>query len=265
MIKFIITARTEMRKILKFKWVVYSFVTTNLKTRYKRSFLGFFWSLLGPLLNYVVVGYVISRVARFESKYFFVEMLFGSLVFNFLNSCIINGGNSFILNESYIKKIYLPKIIYPLSTVLNELVNFVLGISALLLFILIFSDFKFQYTLILLPIPFVVLAATGLGLACLSSVLVVYFRDLAHIFPILMQILFFCTPIIYPQRAVPNDIRWFIDFNPIQYLVEMTRSPIVDPTIFLINLKVSIMIGAVVLITGLIVMNKFRNKIVFKL
>jgi ABC-type polysaccharide/polyol phosphate export permease len=258
--------KQEIDDLVRYRYVIYSFVSSTLKMRYKRSFLGFIWSLLGPILNYCVVGFVISRLAKFQQENYLSYVLFGSLTFNFFNASIGLGGSSLINNENYIRKIYLPKSIFSVSVIAMEFLNFILGLLAVTVVTVILGRFSLTWSLFYLPISLFIVFLFTLSIGLILSVAFVYFRDLMHVLPIVMQGVFFATPIIYPRSAVIGDYAKYIDWNPIYGIVELIRFPLVFGQNPPLNLLGSMFLCTMVLfIASMKLLKHFDNKIIFKL
>jgi ABC-type polysaccharide/polyol phosphate export permease len=258
--------REELKETYKFRWVAYSFIQAVLKMRYRRSFLGFAWSLLGPMLNYLVMGLVISKVGRFSTSDYLAHMLLGSCTFNFMNVGFSLGGNSLIGNEHYIRKIYLPKLIFPLSAIGMEAVNYLLSLLSLIIILAFLGGLHANWGMLFLPIALAMIYLFTLGVGMFLSVVFVFFRDLNHVVPIVMQIVFFSTPIIYPETSIPPEYVYLLKFNPFYYLIQLVRAPFTleeMPSIF--KILVICLISFSVFIIGLYTIKKFDNKIIFKL
>lgn len=255
----------EIKEAYRFRWVIYSFVSSTLRMRYKRSFLGLIWTMLGPLLNYLVMGIVISKVARFGSEFYLSNLLLGSLAFNFMSTSLNLGGLSLIQNEQYIRKIYLPKLVFPVSLIGMEFVNFLLGFLGLFIVLFVLGGINTGASILTLPFSIFLLFLFSLGVGCVLSVIYVFFRDLGHVVPILMQAAFFMTPVIYPVEAIPERYLWLLKFNPFYHFVELIRRPLIKADLDLNNLLVSILLSVVALFVGLTVLKKYENKVVFKL
>ncbi len=256
----------EIKEVLKFKWVIYSFVSSTLKMRYKRSVLGFFWSLLGPVLNYLMVGIVFSFLARSQMDKYFVHMFAGTAIFNFFSVVTNGSGNVFIGNEHYIKKIYLPKLTFVLNLVLMELINFIFGFTALLLLGSITGYLKLSWAMLTLPLPVLFMFLFVVGLSSMLGLATVYFRDLLHVIPILTQALFFGTPILYAVDMVPQRFLFIYKLNPLYYFVDWFRTPIYTGQLPMFSTIVICVATSLIIFTlGLYLLKKFENEIIFRL
>ncbi|USN46730.1 MAG: ABC transporter permease [Pseudobdellovibrionaceae bacterium] len=254
------------RDTYSYRHVVYSIVRSTLKQRYRRSILGFMWTVLAPLLHYLVIGVVFSAANKIQMQNYFVFMFTGAVYFNVISGVTVNSTMAFIGNEHFIKKIYLPKLIYPLNVVSIELVNFLLSFVALVLLGILFGRLHFSPALFFLPLPIVISFGFFLGVSTLVGIMSVYFRDLMHIIPTVMQAAFFLTPILYPIELLPTQLQFIVKLNPFYYFVNCFRDPIMYqrlPSAF----DMAVLTGASVvsLILGMYFLYKYDNKIVFKL
>jgi ABC-type polysaccharide/polyol phosphate export permease len=212
------------------------------------------------------MGLVISKVGKFGNDDYLANMLIGSCAFNFINVGFVLGGNSLIGNEHYIRKIYLPKLVFPLSSIGMEAVNFVLSLISLVIILLFLGGIHFHLSQLLVPLGLIMIGLFTLGLGMIFSVLFVFFRDLNHVVPILMQIAFFSTPIIYPESSIPPEYVYLLQYNPFYILINLVRKPFLSgelPTP--INIFLAFTISIISFILGLFIIKKFDNKIIFKL
>lgn len=266
MIRLIQGIIKELSETFRFRYVVLNFVRSTLKLRYQRTVLGFIWSVLGPMMHYLVVGLVFSYTMRGAIPNYAAFMFAGALYYNVISGVTLRAPGILISNEHFIKKIYIPKLVFVLDTVFVELVNFTLGMVALLILGLIFNRVSFSYHFIF--IPFAILLATFLtvGLGAIFAVAGVYFRDLAHIVPVVMQATFFLTPVIYKIDFMPPKVQMLIHLNPLYYFVEIFRDPIIYniwPRLDFVVLCSLLAVGT--LGVGLALLKTFENKIVFRL
>lgn len=207
------------------KYVLANFVNQELTVKYKRSALGFFWSLLNPMATMIISSVVFGSIMRFDLKDFVVFLYAGMLPWNFFGISLDFCGVSILNNEGFIKKIYLPKIIFPLSTVCAQFINMLLSMIALFFFMMILGA-KVTIALTFLPVAFAMMFLWTLGLSVLMATVNVYFRDMRYIMSVAMNAWYYLTPILYPITSIPEKLRPIFYLNPGYYLVDMFRSPI---------------------------------------
>ncbi|MFC1669854.1 ABC transporter permease [Spirochaetota bacterium] len=256
----------EIASTYKFRFVVINFVITSLKQRYKKSVLGFAWVILTPMLQYLIIGLVFSYTFKVKIPNYFVYMFSGSVIFNMISGVINNSPEVMFENEHYIKKIYIPKLVYILNIVFREMVNFILGAIALLILAIIFQKITFSVHYFFLFIPVILCIFFLIGVSIILSVTAVYLQDLKEIIPVVMNAAYFMTPILYPLDMLPKIAHKLVLLNPFYYFVHMFRTPILKNTLpgyeFIL---VSIVMSFGFFMLGLLMLKKFDNKIVFKL
>lgn len=228
---FIFNFLTLPRSIIKNWTLLLQMVERNLAARYKGAMLGWVWCFFQPLLMLCVYTFVFSVVFKLrwgaaaggESRGAFAVIMFcGIALYSIFSECISNNCGVILSNTNYVQKVIFPLEILPLSQVLT---SFILGVAwFILLFagvVLIFG--KLSWTMIfILPVLAVLLLFT-LGISYIVASLGVYVRDLSYVVQILLQILFFMTPIFYPISAVPPQYRVFLQANPLTILIEEAR------------------------------------------
>lgn len=256
----------ELKETFRFRGVISSFVETSLKQRYRHSVLGFGWSLLGPLLQYGTMGFIFSLTMRASIPNYFLYFFSGATLYGFVSSTVQGSSGIMLRNENFIKKIYLPKLVYVLNQVLLEFFNFLFSFVALVLFAMAIGKIRLNWPLLFLPIPICLSVVFMVGIASIISVITVFYRDALHMVPIFMQVAFFGTPIIYEASLIPQRFQGFLKFNPFFYFVEAFRAPLYLGE--LPNLKcvlVCVVLALFSLIVGLITLQKYNNTIVYKL
>ena len=204
---------SNFKKLFAYRELLFTLTKKELKVKYRGSVLGFFWSLLNPVLIMLVYSFVFSIVLRPGIKEFAIFLICALLPFNFFSNSVNYGAGSIISNANLVKKIYFPKEIIPLSIVFANLVNFFLELVVLFVVLAIFG-YKFYMYLYLLPVLILVQIFLVAGFSLLISSLNVFFRDLGHLISIIMMVWFFATPIIYPLNMVPEKYRFILQINP---------------------------------------------------
>jgi ABC-type polysaccharide/polyol phosphate export permease len=204
----------DMRELGRFRAVVQNLVTQDLRLRYHRSVLGFCWSLLNPILMMAVLTVVFASLLGRGNDWrdFAIYLFSGQVPWLFLVGAVLESAFCIIQNENLIRKIYVPKLIFPVSRVLFNLVNFVLSLGALFL-LLVPLGATVSWALLMLPVAIGLFAAFVLGLAVLVAVLNTFYRDLSHLVGVFLQAWYFATPIIYEASQFKTS-PWFLTLNP---------------------------------------------------
>jgi len=181
-------------------------VARDLKARYKVSVLGFFWSLLRPIFIIAILTIVFGHMFRFPISYkdlhYSVFLICGMLPWAFFAECLGESTSCLVANTNLIRKVYLPRAVFPLSAVLSKLVNFLLALIVLLPFVFIFGGVKPAWPLLLFPIVLLTQTLFAMGLALILSIGNVYFRDLTILVEVITLGWFYVTPVFYPLYRV---------------------------------------------------------------
>lgn len=245
--------------------VLSQLVAQQLILRYRRTVLGYLWTLINPLLMMSVMALVFATLFKADLKTFAVFLFAGMIPWNFFNSVVTQSGMSFINNEGLIKKIYLPKAIFPLSIAFALLIDSVLSFLALFVIILAIGG-SLSWSVLFIPAAFVLLFFFALGVGFIMSIATVFFRDLQHVILIAMQGLFFLTPILYKHDSLAGKVGWLVGLNPVIPFIELFRAPLYQaalPGTGIILQAAAISFSAMAI--GLFVFLRQEKKIVFRL
>ncbi len=255
----------RLKELYDRRTVLWILVWQQLILRYRRTLLGYLWSLINPLLMMSIMAVVFSTLFKADLKTFTVFLFAGMIPWNFFSSVVIQSSSAFINNEGLIKKIYLPKIIFPLSICLSLLVDSVLSFFTLFIIILAIGG-TLSWAVFFLPIAYLLLLLFSFGIGLIMSVATVFFRDLQHIIVIAMQGLFFLTPIFYKRDAITGKVQWLVNINPITTFIDLFRSPLYHATLPTLTVIIKAVAFAVLAMTiGLFFFLKQEKKVVFRL
>jgi lipopolysaccharide transport system permease protein len=208
-----------VKGVYGYRELLLNLVVRNLKIRYKNSALGFLWTLLNPLFL-ILIYYFFIRLMRFQMN--LTELLSGVIPWHFLAMTLGDSVETISGNSTLITKTRFPRIILPLSTVLANLINYLLSLVVLILCLpLLKGGFSFSLLWLfpLLPLNCIFV----LGLSLFLSACNVYFKDTGHILSVVMMAWFFVTPIIYPLTQIPLRFRGIAFLNPMASLISLYR------------------------------------------
>ena len=211
------------RNFSKYRPLIRELVTRDLKVKYRRSVLGYVWSILNPLLMMLLQTLVFSYMFRFDIPNFPLYLICGNTLFNFFNESTNMGMGSVLGNSSLIKKVYVPKFIFPISRVVSSFVNLLFSLAAIILVMLI-TRATFYWTIFLSWLPLVLLFFFSCGLGLLLSALAVYFRDMMHLYSILTMGWMYATPLFYPITALPETLQKLMKLNPLYHYINLFRN-----------------------------------------
>ncbi len=198
-----------------YRELIYFLTWRDVKVRYKQTVLGAGWAILQPLITMVVFTVIFGRLANMPTEgiprpiFTFTALLPWGL----FSKALSDAGRSLLANRSMITKIYFPRLIIPLSSVLGGLVDFVIQLGILLLMML-FYNYSPTAAVITLPFFLLLALATALGVGLWLSALNVLYRDVNYILPFLTQFWLLVTPVAYSQSVVPEKWQWLYALNP---------------------------------------------------
>ncbi len=262
--RWLVTIAEDVQLLIRFWPVVQNMVIQELRVRYQRSVLGFFWTLLNPILMMITLTVVFSRLldrgTRDYSIFLFSGMVPWSLLSTTLNDCAF----CIIVNENLIRKIYLPKLIFPLTKTLINLITFVLSLTALFVLLLPLGA-RFSLPMLLLPAVIALFSVFAFGLGVLLATMNTFFRDCSHLVNVFLQAWYFATPILYPAKDLESH-PWMLWLNPAFPFIRMFQQIIrdgvwPDPLLFLAAAG----IATVSLGVGYAAFKANEDKLVFRL
>ena len=217
---YIINAMIAMKK---YSFLIRQLVSRDFKTKYKRSVLGVFWSFLNPLLTMIVQYTIFSTLFKSDIPQYGVYLITGVVLFNFFTEATGMALGSIIGNAGLIKKVYMPKYIYPLTRIMSSAINLLISLIPLMMVVL-FSGLIPTKSYLLLPFVLVCLTLFSLGVGLLLAASMVLFRDTQFLWGVLSLIWMYATPIFYPASILPDNLVWVLKINPLYYFVTFART-----------------------------------------
>jgi ABC-2 type transport system permease protein len=218
------------RRFFDLLWLI---SLTEFKKAFFGTILGYFWSLLRPLLLFAVMLVVFTKIIRFGGKVndYPVLLLFNIVVFGFFQEGTGAGVGSVLAQEGIVRKTQFPRLVIPLAAALTALFTLGLNMVAVFIFIL-FYGIDPTWTWLLLPLALLPLVVLTSALSMLLSALNVRFRDVAIIWTVLATALFYGTPVLYPITVenLPHTLRQILLINPLTPILEQARAWVIDPS-----------------------------------
>jgi ABC-2 type transport system permease protein len=215
----------------RFWSLTYTLAKTDFKLRFFGSALGYLWSLMRPLLLFGVLYFVFTEIVRFGDgvKHYPVYLLSSIVLFTFFSETTSRGVTALVDRENLLRKIRFPRMVIPLSVALHSLFNLMLNLTVVFVFILASG---IEPTLDWLQIPLLVgvMVVLSTGVTMLVSALFVRFRDMQPIWEVVLQLLFYGSPVIYVITEVPESFRELVAYNPIAVVLTQWRHAVIDQT-----------------------------------
>ena len=255
--------RKMLLSLKKYRCLLSDLVSRDIKTKYRRSVLGILWSVLNPLLMMLVLTAVFSNIFKFDIQDFPVYYLTGFIMFNFVSEATNFSMVSIINAAGLIKKVYLPKIVFPLEKCLFSLVNFAFSlIAAVIVFLIV--GVQPSWTMILFFIPVLYLFIFNFGFSLILATLNTFFRDVGYLYNVFMTLWMYLTPIIYPMSVLPHWMQSIVRINPLYHYVEYFRDVTLYGTLPSLETNlICIAYSLIFLFLGVMVFQKNQNKFIF--
>lgn len=213
----------KFQRFFAFDELLKQLVIRDVKLKYRRSYLGYLWSVLNPLMLMMVLVFVFSNMFRFDIPNFPLYMIAGQTIFHFMVEATNMSVGSITSNASLIKKTYVPKYIFTVSKVGSSLVNLLFSLGALVL-VMIFTEAEFSWNLLFFPVIILQVFCFSLGLGLFLSAATVFFRDIQYLWGVFISMWMYLTPLFYPVSIIPAEYQdAYKTLNPMYWYVEQFR------------------------------------------
>lgn len=214
----------NFRELWQFRDLLVTLAMRDIKLRYKQTALGAMWVVLQPLISAGIFSFVFGRVAKLPSDGipYFVFSYAGLLGWNVFSGTLSKASGSLTGNANLVSKVYFPRLVLPLSTVLSSLLDFGVALAMMIVILLCYHVAP-GFGLLLLPVWLALLLMLSLGIGLYAASLMVSYRDIQHILPVAVQFLLYASPIAYAVSAVPQNLRLVYFLNPLSGLLEAFR------------------------------------------
>ena len=209
----------------QYRELIRNLTVTELKNRYQNTSLGFLWSLLSPLLLALVLYFIFRHLFGSEEN-FAINLIVGIMAWRFFTTGTFSSLGAIVGKPSLVTKVYIPRQILVLSTALANLISSLLEFIVLLPILFVLLGYL-PVTVLLFPLIHLIYFWFLFGAGLLLSSLFVYFRDLNQIWDVLTNMLFFCSPIVYPLSIIPANIMPYYLLNPVTLFIGMYRDVMV--------------------------------------
>jgi ABC-2 type transport system permease protein len=215
------------RRFFNLLWVM---AVTEFKLTFHGTSLGYLWSLARPLLMFGVLLAVFTQVFRFgdDVKDYPALLLLNIMLFSLFSEATQRAVTSVMYRENIVRKAQFPRLVIPLSTVLTELLDLALSLIVVLAFITIYGVDP-MWTWLLLPVVVLALLAVTVAVSMIVSALYPRFRDMALIWSVLVTVLFYGTPVLYPIEVAPERFSQILQLNPLSPIFEQAQKWMIDP------------------------------------
>lgn len=210
---------------MKYKFLLTELVKKDIKLKYRRSKLGILWTLIEPLLTMIVLTIVFGTLYS-RDRYFSIYILTGRLMYSFFSGATKAAARAIRSNSGMMRKVYVPKYMYPLASVTSNFITFLISLIVLV-GVAIYLQVPATRHIVEAIIPLVVLYFLALGVGMILATLEVFFRDLEYLWGVVLMLIMYCCAIFYPtEKLEAKGLGWIFDINPLYALIKNFRNAV---------------------------------------
>ncbi|MBI1768776.1 MAG: ABC transporter permease [Bacteroidetes bacterium] len=249
-------------ELWRYRELFYFFTWRDIKIKYKQTVLGFLWAILQPLMMMFIFTFFFGRALNIPSQNlpYPVYVFSGLLIWNMFSTGLTNASNSMVNNASIIKKIYFPRLIIPVSSILVALFDFLMAFILYIALLVFYQQHVSWQAIFAWPLAVLMTIVATLGLGSWLAALNVKYRDFRYVIPFLVQVLFFLTPVIYPISLLKYPVlQYILVCSPMYAAIELFRLPLTNAWADMYYLGVSLTSGLVFLIAGIFYFKKTED------
>ncbi len=249
----------------KYHYLLYELVKKGIKLKYRRSYLGIIWSLLEPILTTTVLTIIFGTLFGNDSKTFPMYILTGRLLYSYFSSSTKGALKSIRAHSGMIKKVYVPKYLYPLSSILYNYVIFFISLIVLVLLGFYCGVFPtWRWFAILLPLLILLVLSFGVGM--ILATVGVFFRDMEYLWDVALMLIMYSSAIFYyPKKLLKSGYSWVLRVNPLYSIIENARAILFGDPINWTSILYASVFSLVCLLIGLIVFQRNQDKFILKI
>lgn len=257
----------DFKEIWRYRDLITLFVKRNIIVQYKQTILGPLWYIIQPVLTVIMNMVVFGGIAKMSTDGIPQPLFYmaGNVCWFYFSDCLNQTSSTFTANQSMFGKVYFPRLVVPISTVLSNLLRF--GIQLALFTVIYLYFFAIgapvcpNWAILLLPVFIVMLAGLGLGFGILVSSMTTKYRDLTILFTFIVQLWMYATPIVYPISMVNNEaLKTIIMLNPMTSIIEAFKYATLGQGYFSwIALCYSFIFMSILLLLGIIIFNRVQR------
>lgn len=243
------------KELWQYRELFYFFTWRDVKIKYKQTVLGILWAILQPLLMIVIFTAFFGRALNVPSQGlpYPVFVFSGLLLWTAFSSGLSNAAASMVNNAGIIKKIYFPRLVIPVSSIMVAVFDFLIAFILFLFLLIIYQQPLSVNAVWVWPLSLILCVIATFGPGCLLAALNVKYRDFRYVIPFMIQILFFLTPVIYPVSLLKHPfLKYMLVASPMYAPVELFRFPLTAEPLNLTFIFISIASGFVFLFAGLV-------------
>ena len=246
----------------QYQFLLSELVKKGIKLKYRRSYLAIVWSMLEPLLSMIVLTIVFGTLYGNKDRTFPVYILTGRLLYSFYSQATKAALKSIRANSGMIKKVYVPKYLYPLSAVAYNYVIFLISLLVLAI-VSVILGVKPTIYLLQAPVPLLIILLFSYGSGMLLATIGVFFRDIEYLWSVaLMMIMYTCAIFYYPSKLLKSGWAWILKFNPLYCIIQIFRSAIFGKPMYPPYVLYAVGFSVMITIVGVICFRKKQDQFI---
>lgn len=256
----------NIKELIQYKDLIIMFVKRDFKTMYKQTILGPLWIIINPVLTTIMFTIVFGGIANLPTDGMpdFVFYMAGNTMWAYFSTCLTKTANTFINNAAVFGKVYFPRLVTPISTVISGLINFAVQFAMFIAFVAYYAittnTVHPNMYMLLTPVLLLLLAMLSLGCGIIISSLTTKYRDLAVLVSFGVQLWMYVTPIVYPVSQIAEKWRSLFLLNPVAPIVETFRYAFLGAgSIPWVSLGISVVTTTIILFIGIVLFNKVQK------
>lgn len=252
----------DVKELWDYKELFYVFAWRDIKVRYKQTALGILWVIIQPLISTFIFTILFGRLAKIPSNEipYPIFVLIGLIFWGYFSNSLTRSSQSFIENQRMIQKIYFPRIILPLSTLVTSFVDFLVGLVILIPILLFYGYLPTFSSVFVIPFSILIATLSASGLGLIFASLNVIYRDVRYVLPFFIQLLIFVAPVVYPVSIIGERYRSLMYLNPMSGVIEMARSVLTGSSAQAYGpLIISFISSVVLFFVGVMVFNRYER------
>ncbi len=247
---------------LQYRFLLGQLVKKGIKLKYRRSYLGIIWSLLEPLLTMIVLSIVFGTLFGNHTREFPVYILTGRLLYSFFSSSTKASLRSIRAHSAMIKKVYVPKYLYTMSTVLYNYVIFLISLIVLVIVAVVLGVYPTIY-LIQAPIALLLILVLAYGCGMILATIGVFFRDMEYLWSVALMLVMYTSAIFYyPERLLKSGWDWILQYNPLYCIITIFRASIFGELMDMRNFIYAAVFSVACLVIGMVVFKKNQDRFI---
>lgn len=248
----------------KYHFLLYQLVKKDIQLKYRNSYLGVLWTLLEPLLTMMVLVLVFSKLYH-NTKDFPVYILTGRLLYSFFSNTTRSALKSVRANSGMIKKVYVPKYMYPCASVLSGYIQFLISL-VILAAVMVYCGITPTWHLLEAVFPLTIVFVMTMGAGLWLSTLAVFFRDLEYLWGVALMLLMYACAIFYKvETVIGENNQWLFRLNPLYAVIENFRDSIYGNAMNLQVMLYSLIFSVGLFLSGIVVFYKNQDKFILHL